>query len=868
MKLPQALTACLLLISAAGFAASEEVFDAALSAGRIDQAVYDGMPALGSDGRVYVYVKLRDEPGFAAQMAEIGSQSLQAEERRALELEARRAYVASNQERVMSALPEEEFTVRYRYALLNGFTGYATKDGVERLLDDDGVERVESVGVVEIQQPQPGLTTFEEPGEISTNLDQSLPLINGTRAWNVSYRGVNVTGAGQAVCIIDSGVNYTHPALGGCTTASFLAGTCAKVPWGYDFGDNDTDPMDTNGGGTHLAGIVASENNTYRGVAPDAKIIPIKVYNGTYTDWSIIVAGIDACTLNRTKYNISAVLFGFASQNLYCNFTICENMTGTVDMNSSLGTAYSQGLTIVAPSGDIGYLGQGMGFPACNRFAISSGAVYDYSGAFSIGGCSDTASPDYPACFSCRCDNMSVWAPGAYVTSTNTSGNGNYATSFGTSKAAAHVAGAAALLQQFSLMVNGSKLTPAEVKEALVNSGLNVTRDVTRPRINVYGALMYYWTPLLDWGAVTPAAGNKTYRNFNFTVVYSHFENTGPSYVQVWVDGVGHTMASNGSSDWAAGVTFSYNMSLGGNTHTYWFNSSDGARTTVTPNISGPYVNSNDPNLTWGEVTPYGGNSSALYRFNVTYSDLDGDAPTYVLVHINGSAHAMTPDGSDNYAAGAMFYYDTTLTSGTYGYYFNASDGVYGNATSPATGPYVNFAPTVTAGAVNPSLGTTSRLFNFTVTYTDHDGDPGQSVEAVIDGIGHGMTNTSAAYSGGVTYYYNTTISAPGTHTFFFNATDGNYTVATSSYDGPSVYVDAPSCTGADPMADTVWNVNVYTFCNRTAFIPTNARNGTLIISGGNTLNLTSTIVYLNNTLASMDGALLLDRSALRFIRV
>src|SRR5881628_649832 len=61
----------------------------------------------------------------------------------------------------------------------------------------------------------------------------------------------SVTGAGTSIAIIDTGVDYNHPALGG----GFGPGH--KVVAGYDFVDNDTDPMDTDGHGTGVAGLAA-----------------------------------------------------------------------------------------------------------------------------------------------------------------------------------------------------------------------------------------------------------------------------------------------------------------------------------------------------------------------------------------------------------------------------------------------------------------------------------------------------------------------------------------------------------------------------------------------------------------------------------
>ncbi|KAJ5012814.1 Minor extracellular protease vpr [Colletotrichum sp. SAR 10_99] len=94
-----------------------------------------------------------------------------------------------------------------------------------------------------------------------------------------------ILGKGVKVGIVDTGTEYTHPALGGC----FGAG--CKVAAGYDFvGDDnywpypgeerqpDEDPMDAAGHGTHVAGIVAGKSSEFTGVAPEATIYSYKVF--------------------------------------------------------------------------------------------------------------------------------------------------------------------------------------------------------------------------------------------------------------------------------------------------------------------------------------------------------------------------------------------------------------------------------------------------------------------------------------------------------------------------------------------------------------------------------------------------------------
>src|SRR5438874_175003 len=92
-----------------------------------------------------------------------------------------------------------------------------------------------------------------------TLLDESVAKIQANQVW-VEY---GTRGKGVVVAVIDTGIDYKHPALGG----SFGKG--ARVVSGYDFVNKDGDPMDDNGHGTHVAGIIGANGAGMVGVAPE-----------------------------------------------------------------------------------------------------------------------------------------------------------------------------------------------------------------------------------------------------------------------------------------------------------------------------------------------------------------------------------------------------------------------------------------------------------------------------------------------------------------------------------------------------------------------------------------------------------------------
>lgn len=123
--------------------------------------------------------------------------------------------------------------------------------------------------------------------EVHTTLMDSVPLINADDVWQMTdSQGQAITGKDITIAIVDTGVDYTHPDLGGCF------GINCKVIGGYDFINNDEDPMDDHGHGTHCAGIAAG-NGALKGVAPDAKIYAYKVLNFDGDGWDYqIILGI------------------------------------------------------------------------------------------------------------------------------------------------------------------------------------------------------------------------------------------------------------------------------------------------------------------------------------------------------------------------------------------------------------------------------------------------------------------------------------------------------------------------------------------------------------------------------------------------
>ncbi len=287
--------------------------------------------------------------------------------------------------------------------------------------------------------------------QVKPHLVESIPLIGADQTWQVtSPTGTPLTGIEKIIAVIDSGIDYTHPNLGGCL------GSGCKVLGGYDFVNLDNDPFDDFGHGTHVAGII-SASGSLKGVAPDARLLAYKVISEEGTGYaSDVISAIERAVLDHADViNLSIGGPGNPS----------DPLSQSVDMATEMGTV------VVASAGNRGSNYATIDSPGLAYSAITVGASTktDYIASFSSRGpvadSNLTAKPD-------------LIAPGQSIYSTvPVSGPLGSASGFrylsGTSMAAPHVAGAAALLRQYR-----PSWTPQMIKTALMNLAVKKNYDV------------------------------------------------------------------------------------------------------------------------------------------------------------------------------------------------------------------------------------------------------------------------------------------------------------------------------------------------------------------------------------------------------
>nr|WP_229754399.1 S8 family serine peptidase [Fictibacillus barbaricus] len=204
----------------------------------------------------------------------------------------------------------------------------------------------------------PGVKAVHTDQKFQANLADSVPLIGAPEVWSRKDQAQqNITGKGVTIAVIDSGVDYTHPDLGG------KLGPGNKVVGGYDFVNNDTDPMDDNGHGTHVAGIAVGKGGV-TGVAPDANITAYKVLD----DWgygymSDILSAIEASVSPDNPHRADVV-----------NMSLGGSGDGNDPISKAAQNAVDAGIVVVAAAGNSGPSHGTVNAPALAEGVLSVGA--------------------------------------------------------------------------------------------------------------------------------------------------------------------------------------------------------------------------------------------------------------------------------------------------------------------------------------------------------------------------------------------------------------------------------------------------------------------------------------------------------------
>lgn len=272
--------------------------------------------AYAPDERVRIVIELEEAPlldshkvsQYASVTDFLDSSAAQSTERK---LERARKAVKSQ-----LATKLDDVEVRYEYTtVFNGLSVEADYADLETIQDLPGVKDAYVSQVYQLIEPVN-----------ETKLADSVPAIGGDIVKNTGY-----TGKGMVVAILDTGLDTSHEAFQNKVnepkfTKQNIANKLAsdslrvgnvnvdsiyqsdKIPFAYDYYDNDTNVSGGNSHGTHVAGIVGANSGQVTGVAPDAQLMIMKIFgddgSGAH-DSDIIAALEDAVVLGADAVNMS-----------------------------------------------------------------------------------------------------------------------------------------------------------------------------------------------------------------------------------------------------------------------------------------------------------------------------------------------------------------------------------------------------------------------------------------------------------------------------------------------------------------------------------------------------------------------------------
>lgn len=318
-------------------------------------------------------------------------------------------------------------------------------------------------------------TVVEEPIFFPT-LSESVPLIGADVAHASGY-----TGAGQAVVIIDTGVESSHPDFGGrvveeaCfSTASDTYTSMCPSGENVEIGVGAAEPcVGSCSHGTHVASIAAGAN----GVAPEANIVAIQAFSKNTTgsvrgQWGDLLAALEWVLESATTQNISSINMSLGNGTLHT--VACD----TSFLASTISDLRDAGIATVISSGNDSFT-TGVASPACVSDAITVGSVTKLDILYGSSNSSEL---------------VDVLAPGVSILAAIP--NGGYSYKTGTSMAAPHVAGAIAVLRSANPSASVDK-----IELSLENTGTDVTdpdNNVTKPRIEVNSAAIAVNTVISD----------------------------------------------------------------------------------------------------------------------------------------------------------------------------------------------------------------------------------------------------------------------------------------------------------------------------------------------------------------------------------
>jgi subtilisin family serine protease len=374
-----------------------------------------------------------------------------------------------------------------------------TQVDLEELTRIDGVTELHPNYEIALDEPK-----ASDGAPNSSNVTYGLDQVNAPEVWDE----FKATGEGVSVAVVDTGIAASHE--------QFANRTDVRKNWAefaFDGSEIESEPYDRNGHGTHVAGTIlgGTADGQRIGVAPDAELIPIGVFPGMperqSTTLAAIVAGLqEAVEQGADVANFSLGGGGFAA--IY------------VDV---IRNAQKAGTLVVSSAGNDGPGSEGTPANVYDSLAIGATNSDEQVAEFSTGATVNTdadwgpvAPDDWPESYA----TPDVSAPGVDVRSSYLGGNDTYAKLSGTSMAAPHTSGVAALLAaqgvddpyklKALLEETATKPAPDEISKQVVADAAEVSETQRKNLYDDENRDVRYGYGIIDAYAASAALANES----------------------------------------------------------------------------------------------------------------------------------------------------------------------------------------------------------------------------------------------------------------------------------------------------------------------------------------------------------------------
>ncbi len=505
--------------------------------------------------------------------------------------------------------------------------------------------------------------------------------IDAPEAWDTTKGSSNIV-----VAVIDTGVDYNHPDLAAnmWTNLGEIAGDGTDNDGngyvddirGWDFFSNDNNPYDQSGHGTHCSGTIAAEGDNgigVVGVSWNTKIMPLRFLGRNGGSTTDAILAITYATENGA--NIMSNSWGGGGY--------------SAALKEAISAADDAGILFVAAAGNAG---------TDNDLTPHYPSSYDVPNVISVAA---TDRYDNLAGFSCYgATSVDLGAPGVYIASTYP--RNRYAYMDGTSMAAPHVSGAAALI-----MAQNPEISVADLKAKILDSVDPISAlngiTFTGGRLNVANCLDT--TPDTTPPGITDVSSSVTSTTATITWTTDELADGAVNY---W------TTISLDSTKSDGTMTLSHSITLtglsSGTEYTYEVESTDAAGNTATDDNSETYytftttaLDTEAPVIAGGVTGDTTGTTGEPVTISATITDNVGVVSAtvhYTPIDGTETTAPMTKDASDGWTADVPVALDKV---GTITYYINAEDAAGNTVEDSETGTYSitvtdNDAPVAEAG--------------------------------------------------------------------------------------------------------------------------------------------------------------------------